>query len=270
MELQLKHQVVLVTGGGQGVGRGLCLDFAAEGARVVVNDLFAERCQAVAEEINDAGGEALAVAADITDTDAVNAMIERIEAHFGSVDILVNNAGVIAERREKGGIPPLFQDTSPDDWRKIIDLNVYGMLNCCHRVIPGMRAKKSGKIISIMSEAGRLGEARLAVYGGAKAAILGFSKSIARELARDCINVNVVALGAVSHEGIKAGALSPGATPANDERLAKMLKAYPISRGLQRLATPQDVSGMVMLLASPRGAFITGQSVGVSGGFAML
>ena len=121
-----------------------------------------------------------------------------------------------------------------------------------------------------MSEAGRLGEARLAVYGGAKAAILGFSKSIARELARDCINVNVVALGAVSHEGIKAGALSPGATPANDERLAKMLKAYPISRGLQRLATPQDVSGMVMLLASPRGAFITGQSVGVSGGFAML
>lgn len=270
MNLDLTNKVVLVTGGGQGVGRRLCLEFAAEGARVVVNDLFAERCDAVVREITDAGGQALAGQADITDAAAVDAMIARAESAFASVDILVNNAGVLTERREKGGVPPLFHETDSDGWRKIIDLNVYGMLHCCHRVIPGMREKRAGKIISVMSEAGRIGEARLAVYAGAKAAILGFSKSIARELARDCVNVNVVSLGAVSHEGIPAGPLAPTATPENNDRLARMLKAYPIARGLQRLARPEDVSGMVMLLASDRGAFVTGQSVGISGGFAML
>ena len=130
--------------------------------------------------------------------------------------------------------------------------------------------RRHGKIVSIMSEAGRVGEAHLAVYSGAKAAILGFSKAIAQEHGRDCINVNVIALGAVSHEGIKDGALAPSSTPENNERLAKMLKAYPISRGLNRLARPEDVSGMVAFLASDRAAFITGQSIGVSGGYTML
>ncbi len=100
--------------------------------------------------------------------------------------------------------------------------------------------------------------------------MLGFAKAIAQEHGRDCINVNVVALGAVSHEGIKEGALHPDATPENNERLARMLNAYPIGRGLQRLARPEDVSGMVCLLASDRAAYITGQSIGVSGGFVML
>lgn len=269
MELGLNGKVVLVTGGGQGVGRRLCIDFAAEGALVAVNDLFAERAEAVAGEIAAIGGRALASVADVTNPAAVNAMVENVAARLGPVDVLVNNAGVIVERRENGGMPPLFDETEFADWKKIIDLNVYGTLNCCRAVIPAMRARKSGKIISIMSEAGRIGEARLAVYGGAKAAILGFSKSIARELGRDGINVNVVSLGAVSHEGIKSGPLSPEATPENNERLGKMLRAYPIAQGLQRLGRPEDVSGTVLLLASDRAAFITGQSIGVSGGYAM-
>jgi NAD(P)-dependent dehydrogenase (short-subunit alcohol dehydrogenase family) len=107
------------------------------------------------------------------------------------------------------------------------------------------------------------------VYSGAKAAMLGFAKAIAREHGGDCINVNVIALGAVSHEGIREGALSPEATPENNERLGKMLNAYPVSRGLRRLARPEDVSGMVCLLASDRAAYITGQSIGISGGFVM-
>lgn len=270
MDLGLNGKVVLVTGGGQGVGRRLCLDFAAEGALVAVNDLFAERADAVTAEIAAAGGRAVAAVADITDSAAVNAMVERIAAALGPIDVLVNNAGVIVERREKGGMPPLFDETEFADWKKVIDLNVYGTLNCCRAVIPTMRARKSGKIISIMSEAGRIGEARLAVYGGAKAAILGFSKSIARELGRDGINVNVVALGAVSHEGIRSGPLSPEATLENNERLGKMLRAYPIGQGLQRLGRPEDVSGTVLLLASDRATFVTGQSIGVSGGYAML
>ena len=270
MDLHLKGKVALVTGGGQGVGRRICLDLAAEGAHVLVNDLFAERANAVAQEINDAGGKARAAVADITDEAAVDKMIADGSAAFGTIDILVNNAGIIPERREKGGIPPKFLQTDSIGWKKIVDLNVYGMLYCCKAVLPGMVEKRGGKIVSIMSEAGRVGEANLAVYSGAKAAILGFSKAIAQEHGKDCINVNVIALGAVSHEGIKDGALAPSSTPENNERLAKMLKAYPISRGLNRLCKPEDVSGMVAFLASDRAAFITGQSIGVSGGFTML
>jgi 2-hydroxycyclohexanecarboxyl-CoA dehydrogenase len=270
MDLNLKGQVALVTGGGQGVGRRICIDLAAEGAHVLVNDLFAERAEAVAKEITAAGGTARAAVADITNEAAVDAMVAAGIEAFGAIDILVNNAGIIPERREKGGMPPTFLKTVSPDWKKIVDLNVYGMLHCCKAVLPGMVARRHGKIVSIMSEAGRVGEAHLAVYSGAKAAILGFSKAIAQEHGRDCINVNVIALGAVSHEGIKDGALAPSSTPENNERLAKMLKAYPISRGLNRLAKPEDVSGMVAFLASDRAAFITGQSIGVSGGYTML
>ncbi len=272
MELGLQGKVAMVTGGGQGVGRRICLDLAQEGATVLVNDLVAARAQAVVDEILSTGARAVAAVADITDYEAAERAIEAglREAGEIAVDILVNNAGVVPERREKGGTPPNFLDMPLADWRKVVDLNVYGTMNCCRAVLPGMRERGGGKIVSIMSEAGRLGEAHLAVYSGAKAAILGFSKALAREHGRDCINVNVVALGAVSHEGIKSGALSPDSTPENNERLAKMLNAYPIARGLKRMCRPEDVSGMVLFLASEKAAFVTGQSIGVSGGFAMI
>jgi 3-oxoacyl-[acyl-carrier protein] reductase len=270
MDLNLQGKVALVTGGGQGVGRRICLELATEGVRVVVNDLFAERAQSVAAEIAAAGGEALAAPADITVPSQVDTMVKQAKERFGPIDILVNNAGVLAERRATGGVPPTFLDMPRIDWEKVINLNVYGMMNCCYAVLPDMREKRSGKIISIMSEAGRVGEAHLAVYSGAKAAMLGFSKALAREHGRDCININVIALGAVSHEGIKTGSLAPQATPDNDQRLAKMLNAYPIAKGLGRLGRSEDVSGMVALLASERAAFITGQSIGISGGYAMI
>jgi len=272
MELNLQGKVAMVTGGGQGVGRRLCLDFAAEGVTVLVNDLVAERAGNVVDEIRQAGGKAVPMPADITNYEAVHTALAKALAAVGadSVDILVNNAGVTPERRAKGGIPPQFLDMPMDDWRKVVDLNVYGVMYCCRAVLPGMRAKGGGKIVSIMSEAGRIGEAGLAVYSGAKAAILGFSKAIAREHGRDRINVNVVALGAVSHEGIANGALHPDATPENNDRLKKMLKIYPIASGLNRLCKPEDVSGAVLYLASERSDFVTGQSLGVSGGYAMI
>lgn len=271
MDLGLKGRVALITGAGQGVGRRIALDLAAEGVTVLVNDLFAERAEAVAAEVVAAGGKGFAAAGDITDIEQVERIArEGAEKAGAPIGILVNNAGIIPERREKGGMAPNFLETKPADWKKIIDLNVYGMLNCCSTVLPGMKAQRWGRVVSIMSEAGRIGEARLAVYSGAKAAMLGFSKAIAREHGRDGITVNVVALGAVSHEGIKAGPLSPLADPATDERLGKMINAYPVGRHLNRLCKPEDISGMVALLASERSAYITGQSVGVSGGFAML
>jgi 2-hydroxycyclohexanecarboxyl-CoA dehydrogenase len=269
MDLNLRGRSAYITGAGQGVGRRIALQLAEEGCRVAVNDYFAERAEAVVREIQAAGGEAFAAPADITDKAQVDAALDAAAAAFGGLDILVNNAGVTVARRAKGGMAPLFVETSPDDWRQIIELNIWGMLHCCHRVLPGMRERRWGRIVNIMSEAGRAGEARLAVYSGAKAAMLGFAKAIAQEHGRDGITVNNVALGAVSHEGIKAGPLALDATPQTDERLAKMLNAYPVARGLQRLCRPEDIAPMVCLLASDRAAWVTGQSVGVSGGFHM-
>jgi 3-oxoacyl-[acyl-carrier protein] reductase len=270
MDLELKGKVACVTGAGQGVGRRIALDLATEGARVIVNDLFEDRARAVCSEISAAGGWAEPMPVDVASRQEVSlALVRAAAAAGGPVQVLVNNAGIPPRRREAGGMPPLFSEMPPEDWNELVDINLYGTLNFCHAVLPGMRLAGGGRIVSIISEAGRIGEARLAVYSAAKAAMLGFTKALAQEVGRDCINVNVVALGAVSHEGIKAGALRPDATPENDERLAKMLNAYPIARGLRRLCRPEDVSGMVLFLASSRASFITGQSIGVSGGYAM-
>ncbi len=270
MELNLKGKVALVTGGGQGVGRAICKELAAEGVRVVVNDLFPERAGTVAKEIVKSGGEAVAAPGDITKPEAVAAMVAQGRAAFGPITILVNNAGVTPERRAKGGMPPLFIETPEREMQQTVELNVFGTMYCCRAVLPDMVAQKWGRIISIASEAGRVGEARLAAYSGAKAAIIGLTKALAKEHGRDRVTANVVVLGAVSHEGIAPGqATSPDATPETNERLAKMLNAYPAARGLGRLSRPEDVSGIVAFLASDRAAFITGQHIGASGGYAM-
>lgn len=271
MQLGLEGQVALVTGGGQGVGRQICIELAAEGARVVVNDLVPERAASVVHEILAKGGQALAAPANITVAEEVEAMVAAAIAHFGAaVTVLVNNAGIIPERREKGGRTPPFLDMPMADWAKIVNLNVYGSMHCCRSVLPGMVALKTGRIINIISEAGRIGEANMAVYSAAKAAIAGFGKALAREHGRHAITVNSVALGAVSHAGIKDGPLNIHATVDNDERLAKMLNVYPISKGIGRLSRPEDISGLIAFLASDRALFITGQTIGASGGFAMI
>lgn len=271
MDLGFTGRVALVTGAGQGVGRRIAIDLAAEGARLVVNDLFAERAERVAQEIRDAGGQAVGIAADVTDIAAVDAMVKAAEEQLGgAVRILVNNAGIAPERRARGGMTPLFLDMPPADAVRIVEINLMGTMNCTRACLPGMIAAGGGKIISIISEAGRQGEYALTAYSGGKAGISGFSKAIAREHGRDRINVNMVALGAVAHEGIRSGAAtSLDATPENNPRLAKMLKVYPVARGLNRLARPEDVSGAVCFLASSRADFVTGQTLGVSGGFVM-
>jgi 2-hydroxycyclohexanecarboxyl-CoA dehydrogenase len=277
MDLELSGKVALVTGGGRNVGRAVCLRFAREGARVIVNDFYADRADAVAKEIRDAGGVAIGIRADITQEDQVRKMVEDGARDVGPVDILVNNAGIPAsgsgdgagattkpgEGRRSSWVA--FHESSPDLWKKTIELNVYGTMFCTHAVLPSMVERRSGKVVSVMSEAGRLGEAKLAAYSGAKASILGFSKAVAREVGRYAINVNVVALGAVD----------PDETPYDarpDERRAfldKILKSYPIGQGLQRLSSPGDIADAVVFLSSNRARYITGQCLGLSGGFAM-
>lgn len=269
MDLELKGKVALISGAGQGVGRGIALVLAAEGAWVAVNDLFAERAQSVAQEIIDAGGRAMAAPADITDPALVENMFKAVAQELGPVDILVNNAGVPWEVRNGQIARTDFFHNDPLYWQKQVDLNFYGCLRCCHAALGQMLPRKQGKIISIISEAGRTGQAYLAVYSGAKAGILGFSKGLAKEVGPQGINVNCIAIGATAHEGSKP-ALDPDATPESDERLAKMLKAYPIGRGLGRIGRPYDVGHAVAFFASAKSCFITGQCLSVSGGFNMV
>jgi 2-hydroxycyclohexanecarboxyl-CoA dehydrogenase len=268
MDLDLKDKVALVTGAGRGVGRGVCLRLVAEGAKVVVNDINERRAERVVAELKERGGRALAGVADVTDLAQVRAMVEKTNELFGPVDILVNNAGVPG--RDPNAESPSsgwedFHTSNPASWSRVIDLNIYGTMNCTHAVLGPMVERSYGKIISVMSEAGRVGEAKLAAYSGAKAGILGFSKAIARELGKHCINVNVVALGAIDPNDSDYDKLPDEAKG----RLDKLFKSYPIGRGLKRLSRPSDVADAIAFLASDRAQYITGQVLGLSGGFAM-
>src|SRR5262249_240641 len=149
--------------------------------------------------------------------------------------------------------------------RKVVDLNIYGTMNCTHAVLGAMVERRSGKIVSVMSEAGRVGEAKLAAYSGAKAAILGFSKAVAKEVGKHCVNGHVVAVGAVDAKELDFAALDE----AGKARLSQLFKAYPMGRGRERLSRAADIANAIAFLLSDRADYITGQVLGVSGGFAM-
>jgi 2-hydroxycyclohexanecarboxyl-CoA dehydrogenase len=269
MNLELENMVAVVTGAGQGVGREIARVLAAEGVKVVINDYFQDRAEKIAGEICGQGGKALGLQADVTDLNQVKAMVLEVVDTFGPIDVLVNNAGVPVTVRSGEMKRTVFAEIDPQNWRKDIDLSYVGCLNLTNAILPSMIKRMQGKIINIISDAGRVGEAYLSVYAGAKGAVLAFSKSLAKEVGRYAINVNCVSLGAVAHEGL-SGSLNPDATPENDERLQKMLKFYPIGRGLGRIGRPADVAYAVAFLASPKSCFITGQCLGVDGGFAMI
>lgn len=269
MDLHLAGRVALVTGAGQGVGRGIALTLAAEGCRVAVNDLFPDRAEAVVAEIQAAGGAAVAAPADICDGAAVARMASAAREALGPLSILVNNAGVPPILREAQTARPLFHETTLKDQEAMVALNVHGTLNCTRAALGDMIPARWGRIVNIVSEAARAGEARLATYAAAKAAVIGFTRSLAQEHGGDAITVNAVALGAVSHEGIRFGPLAPETDPATDPAWQKMARRYPMAKGLGRLGSPQDAADAISFLVSDRAAFITGQTLGVSGGYYM-
>ncbi len=267
MDLRMTGRSALVTGAGQGVGRRIALTLAGEGVRVAVNDLMPERVQRVVDEIIAAGGEAVAAAFDVTDGAAVREALQRLG---GGVDLLVNNAGIIPERRSGEVGLPAFAEQPPEHWAKIVNLNLMGTLQVTHACLPGMLTRRYGKIVTIMSDAGRIGEARYVVYGAAKAAQAGMTRSLAKEVGAARINVNAVSLSAVAHEAPMADFLREDATPETHETLKKMLSAYPIGKGLGRLTRPQDAANAVAFLLSDAAEYITGQVLSVNGGYAML
>jgi NAD(P)-dependent dehydrogenase (short-subunit alcohol dehydrogenase family) len=250
MDMQLKGRIALVTGGTRDVGREISLSLAAEGATVAVHYRgSADEANAVVAEISKAGGKAKAYQANIADRAAVQSMIQSIVADHGALNILVNNAGLAIRKP--------FKDTTPEEWRSQIDVNLMGAIQLCHAAAPHLEKGGDGRIIAVVGDSSRVGESGLSIVAAARAGVIGLIKSIARELGRSGVTANIVSLGMVEtgHD--------PKWLEANRE---KLIRFYPT----RRLGLAEDIAPTVLLLASPRSGWITGQTISVSGGYSMV
>lgn len=251
----LKGKVVVVTGGGGGIGSATCLRFAEEGARVVVADIGADAAARVVDAIRANGGEATAMVVDLVDYDATTAAIAAIEDGFGPIDVLVNNVG--------WDLFVPFLKSEPDFWGKIIDINLRAVLNITKPVLASMVARGvAGRVVSIGSDAGRGGSSGESVYSACKAGVIAFMKTLAREHARNQITFNTVCPGVT-----ETAMLETFMEGAGDKE--KLRTAFTRAVPLGRMGKPEDLPGAILFLASDDAAFITGQTISVSGGLTM-
>lgn len=246
-------KVAFITGAGRGIGRAIALRLASVGMAVGVTDLDGENAAAVAGEIASRGGRGFAATADVTSLEAMRAAVRAVEQALGPIEALVNNAGW--DRME------VFLENDPALWDRLIAINLKGVLHTTRAVLEGMAARSGGRIVSIASDAGRVGSTGEAVYSACKAGIIGFSKALARELARTGITVNVVCPGPTD----TALLAEVGATERGAKIVAGMQRAIPLGR----LGRPDDVAGAVAYFVSDEAAFVTGQVLSVSGGLTM-
>ncbi len=251
--MRLKDRIAVVTGAASGIGRAIARAMAAEGARVAVLDLNEAGAVAAAAEIVDTKGDAHPWQVDVADAGRVAAVIGDVVARWSTVHVLVNCAG--------WDKPMPFVETTPDFWDKILAINLKGPIACTRAVLPPMIAQGYGKIVSIASDAGRVGSTGEAVYSAAKGGLIAFTKTIARETARHRINVNCVCPGPSDTPLFQKEFATP------NPKLAESLKRV-IPWG--RLGTPEDIAPAVVFLASDDASYITGQTLSVSGGLTMI
>lgn len=252
--MRLKDKIAIITGAGRGMGRSDALLFAKEGAKVVVNDINFENATAVVKEITDAGGEAFVYKADLTKPEEVEKLVEESIKHYGKIDILVSNAGWDELRP--------FLNTDINFWNKILDLNLKGHMYIIKEVLPHMVKQNYGKIVTIGSDAGRLGNPMEAPYSAAKGGVIAFTKTIAREFGRYNITANCICPG-ITETPLAQEMIS--AIPEKEKAL-KMMETVKMMTPLRRLGKPEDVAYAALYFASDESNFVTGQTLSVSGG----
>ena len=247
-------RVTLISGAARGIGRACALALAGAGSAVAVADLREEQAAEVAREIRGQGGEALALAMDVTDPEAVGAAAARAREALGPIEVLVNCAGWDEFRP--------FLDTEEPFWRRVIAINFEGCLRTTAAVIGGMAERHWGRIVNVSSDAARVGSAQEAVYAGAKAAVIAFTKTVAREFARQGVTANVVCPGPTDTDMLQEMVRS---APDSERLLTALTRAVP----MRRLGRPDEVAEAVAFLASEQAGYITGQTLSVSGGLTM-
>jgi len=249
--MKLKDKVAVVTGAAQGIGRATALMMGREGAKLVVADLQGEKAQSVANELAALGAESLGVAVDVASETSVKQMAKATFERFGRVDILANIAGIYFPKKS-------VVDLSEEDWDRTININLGSNFLCCREFVPAMRKQKSGRIISVASGIGHYGMRQFSHYAASKAAIMGFVKSLAREVGPDGITVNAICPGSAN--------TSMPRQHRSEEEVLERLQATPLPHVLE----PEDIAGSIVFLASDAAKFITGQSYNINSGTYMF
>ncbi len=252
--MKLSGKTALVTGGARGIGRAIAQALAREGAQVAILDILVDDARATCQALEASGAKALAIGTDLTKRADVNRAVEQVLAQWGAIDVIVNNAGW--DKME------FFLDSEEETWDRIIAINFKALLYVLKAALPHMTKRKSGKVISIASDAGRVGSMGESVYAGTKGAVIAFSKTVAREMARSGVTVNVVCPGLTETPLLQSVRDTSPTT-------AKIIEAVTRSIPLGRVGRPEDVAEAVVFLASPAADFITGQTLSVSGGLTM-
>ncbi len=246
MERNLVGRVAIVTGAAEGIGFAVARCLAAAGARVAIADIDAAAARRAAARITQDGGAALGVAADVADERAVQEMVRQVRDELGDAEILVNNAGIVGDTND-------VQDFAIDAWDRALAVNLRGVFLCCRFVLPGMQAKGRGRIVNVASIAGKEGNPRMCAYSASKAGVIGFTKSLAKEVARQNILVNAVAPAVI-------------ATRLSDE-LEPSVLAYMVERiPMGRVGQPEEVAALIHWLCGDECSFTTGQCLDISGG----
>jgi NAD(P)-dependent dehydrogenase (short-subunit alcohol dehydrogenase family) len=261
VDLKFDGKVALITGGARGIGYATARILAQGGAKVALIDINGEQAQASAAKLaQETNTRAIGIRADVTSEAEIRAMAQKLAEDLGPVDIFVNSAAIVDDK--------LFLESQPADWRRLLDVCLYGPMLCLHALLPGMVARRYGRVVCLASDSARLGQARLSYYAAAKGGVIALVKSIAQEVGKSGVTLNVVSPGATNTELRQEREASLRAQMGEEKyqrRVQNVLRVYPTGR----LGEPDDIAAAIAFLASSEAAWITGQVLSVNGGFAM-